>query len=227
MELTNPAMLRLHVEAVWGVKLPPLEQAEVSLLQGSAQLNWRLYVADMAEGQILIWRADLGPGEREELLARLEWARSLPEGALPVQGVSHEVALRQAAAPAMDLGTARQIARQLTIKDYELIEAFWPGEAEKMFQPEPQPLLGVVVAGCLLSLAHSSRRTEEACELGIETLSEARRKGYALAATVAWTVAIRAEGLIPIYSAFAENSASLRLAAASGYREFVRATMVG
>jgi predicted GNAT family acetyltransferase len=80
----------------------------------------------------------------------------------------------------------------------------------------------VVVAGRLLSLAHSSRRTAEACELGIDTLPEARRRGYALAATVVWSATIRAEGLTPIYSAFAENTASLRLAEAAGYRAFVR-----
>ena len=71
-------------------------------------------------------------------------------------------------------------------------------------------------------MAHSSRRTTEACELGIDTLPEARRRGYALAATVVWSAAIRAEGLTPIYSALAENTASLRLAAAAGYREFAR-----
>jgi RimJ/RimL family protein N-acetyltransferase len=80
----------------------------------------------------------------------------------------------------------------------------------------------VVIAGRLLSLAHSSRRTKEACELGIDTLLEARRKGYALAATILWTHAVMQEGLVPIYSAHAENTASLRLAAAAGYRAFAQ-----
>ena len=76
----------------------------------------------------------------------------------------------------------------------------------------------MVIAGQLLSLAHSSRRTQEACELGIDTLPEARRKGYALAATIVWVHTVLREGLVPIYSALAENTASLHLAAAAGYR---------
>jgi predicted GNAT family acetyltransferase len=82
------------------------------------------------------------------------------------------------------------------------------------------------VDGRLLALAHSSRRTAQACELGIDTLPEARRRGYALAATMLWTRAILDEGLIPFYSALAENSTSLALAAAAGYREFARAAYV-
>jgi len=80
----------------------------------------------------------------------------------------------------------------------------------------------VVIADQLLSLAHSFRRTREACELGIDTVPEARRKGYALAATILWTRAVLQEGLVPIYSALAENTASLRLADAAGYRAFAR-----
>jgi predicted GNAT family acetyltransferase len=81
----------------------------------------------------------------------------------------------------------------------------------------------VLVDGRLCSIAHSSRRTREACELGINTLPEARRKGYALAATVAWSAAIVQEGLTPIYSALATNTPSLNLACAAGYREIARA----
>jgi RimJ/RimL family protein N-acetyltransferase len=62
----------------------------------------------------------------------------------------------------------------------------------------------------------------EACELGIDTLPEARRRGYALAATIVWTRAVMQEGLVPLYSALAENTASLRLAAVAGYRVFAR-----
>jgi predicted GNAT family acetyltransferase len=83
-----------------------------------------------------------------------------------------------------------------------------------------------VFDGRLLNQAHSSRRTAEACELGIDTLPEARRRGYALAATVAWSASILAEGLVPIYSAFAANTASLRLAHGAGYRPFARAIML-
>ncbi len=225
MMLTDRAMLRLHIEAVWGVKLPPIEANEICLLPESARPDWRLCAADLAEGRVLIWREDIAAGERAGLLARLDEAWHLPEGAAPPD-ISREVAFRLAAVPALDLVVAQRIVRSLTLDDYALIEAFQPGEAESMLRPELRPLMGVVVDGRLLSLAHSSRRTAEACELGIDTLSAARRRGYARTATVAWSAAILAEGLTPLYSALAENTASLHLAVVAGYRQFARALTI-
>ena len=76
------------------------------------------------------------------------------------------------------------------------------------------------IPGRVVSLAHSSRRTHEACELGVDTLPEARRRGYALAVTTLWARMVLQEGLVPLYSALAGNRASLALAAAAGYRVF-------
>jgi len=106
------------------------------------------------------------------------------------------------------------------------VAAFISGSSDYYLDPEKRPLIGVVRAGRLLSLVHSSRRTKEACELGIDTAAEARRKGYALAATIVWTRMVMQEGLVPLYSADAENTASLRLAAAAGYRVFAREAIV-
>lgn len=123
------------------------------------------------------------------------------------------------------LAAARHLTRRLTWEDSDLIETFWPGEAESVLRVE-QPLFGVIVDGHLFNLAHTSRRTAEACELGIDTVPEARRKGYALASSVAWSAAILEEGLTPIYSASSWNTASLNLAMAAGYREFARAVLL-
>lgn len=223
MVQADRAMLRLHVEAVWGVKLPPIDANEITLLPESAQPGWQLYAADLAEGRVLIWRADFAFVEREKLLTRLEEGGRLPKSTPLPPDASREVAFCLNAAPVVDLAAARRVARVLTADDYALIEAFWPGEARRILQPDLYPPIGVVVDGSLLSLAHSSRRTAEACELGIDTLPEARRRGYALAATVVWSSAIREQGLTPIYSALAENIASLHLAEAAGYRAFARA----
>ncbi|HEX7734881.1 MAG TPA: GNAT family N-acetyltransferase [Ktedonobacteraceae bacterium] len=225
MGLTDRAMLRLHIEAVWGVKLSPLEQNENTLVSASTQPDWRLYAADLAEGRVLVWRADVRSEEREKLRARLAGAWSLPEDALQAAGVEREIAFRLSTEPRIDLAEARHLTRRLTQDDYELIESFWPGEAERVLREE-QPLLGVIAAERLLSLAHSARRTAEACELGIDTERDVRRKGYALASTVAWTAAIIEEGLTPIYSAHSWNTASLHLAVAAGYREFARAALL-
>jgi len=126
----------------------------------------------------------------------------------------------------MDMATAQALARPLTPDDHSLIEIFEPGSSDYYLHTDRCPLIGVVVEGRLLSVAHSSRRTSEACELGIDTLPEARRRGYALAATVLWAAGVAQEGLVPLYSALIENEASLRLAAAAGYRKFAHIAVI-
>lgn len=218
-------MLRLHVEAVWGVQLPPIEENELTLLPVGARPGWRLCAADIAEGRIYIWQPGVEPAEREELLTRLREVLSPAANDPLPRGVSREVAFRLEAVPVIAPDAARRIARLLTPDEYALIEVFEPGSATYYLKPERRPLIGVVDNGRLLSLAHSSRRTAVACELGIDTLVQARRRGYALAATVVWSQTILQEGLVPIYSALAENTASLNLAVAAGYREFARAVI--
>ncbi len=219
-------LLHLHIEAVWGVQLPTIEQNDIALLPASSLPPWRLCAADIAEGRIHIWRTDVTMAEREILLAYLKTALELPSTAAPPPGVSREVAFHLAATPIIDREAVHRLARPLTTRDDALVEDFDPASVPDLLLPACRPMIGVIVEGRLLSMAHSSRRTTDACELGIDTLPEARRKGYALAATVAWSIAISQEGLIPLYSALATNTASLNLAVAAGYREFVRAATV-
>jgi len=226
MVSTDRTLLRLHVEAVWGVRLPPIVENDIELLWESFRPSWKLWAGDIAGGHVHIWRPDAEPTERETLRLSANEALALPPTATPIPGISREVAHSLAASPRLDLDTARSIARLLTSRDRSLVDAFQPGSCDDYFRPESRPLIGVVIAGRLLSLAHSARRTKEACELGIDTLLEARQKGYALAATIVWTHTVLQEGLVPLYSALAQNTASLRLAAAAGYRVFARAAIV-
>jgi hypothetical protein len=208
------------------VRLPPIVENDIELLRESFRPSWQLWAGDIAGGRVYIWRPDVEPTEREALHMRANETLALPPTATPIAGISREVAHSLAASARLDLETARSIAHPLTSQDRSLVEGFQPGSSDDYFHPERRPLIGVVTAGRLLSLAHSSRRTQEACELGIDTAPEARRKGYALAATIVWTRAVLQEGLVPLYSALAENIASLRLAAAAGYRVFARAAIV-
>jgi hypothetical protein len=112
---------------------------------------------------------------------------------------------------------ARQSARVLTSADSAIIDAFEPGSAQYFLQPSCAPCIGVVITGRLVSIAHTSARTPHACELGINTLEGERRNGHAKAATTLWTALIEQQGLVPVYSAFAWNTASLRLAETVGY----------
>jgi RimJ/RimL family protein N-acetyltransferase len=228
MTITDRILLRLHVEAVWGVRLPDPMRDDVELLPGGLEPAWRLCAADLTEGRLHIWRPDVTPTEREvfrhrasEALAGMPMRDFGAPGPSP-SGVHREVALSLVASPRLGEETAHGIAQRLTERDRPLVEAYDPGFLDYYFDRARQPLIGVVVSGRILSLAHSSRRTTEACELGVDTLPEARRKGYALAATVVWTRAVIEEGLVPLYSADAANTASLRLADAAGYRAFAR-----
>jgi hypothetical protein len=226
MALTNRVLLHLHLEAVWNIQLPPIVQNTIELQQGSLQPSWKLCAAEADGERITIWRPDVSTLEREILLLRIKEAESLPPEIHTIPGISHEVALYQTALPAISIETAQMIARPLTTNDQILVERFQPNSVAYYFHPDRQPLIGVINSGRLLSLAHSSRHTAEACELGIDTLPEARRRGYALAATVLWSTTVAQRGFVPLYSAFANNTASLKLATAAGYRTFAHATTV-
>lgn len=226
MESTLRALLRLHIEACWGVQLPPLTQDTVELLREGRQPSWKLYAADMAGEMVAIWRPDVAAPERTALYERAREALAFPPTRRVAPHISREVALHQVASPTISIVAAQRIARLLTSADQALVDSFEPGETKYYFHPDRRPLVGVVVEGRLLSLAHSSRRTAQACELGIDTLPEARCKGYALAATLLWAASVTQEGLVAFYSASAENTASLALAAAAGYRVFARAATI-
>jgi RimJ/RimL family protein N-acetyltransferase len=220
MQISDRTLLRLHVEAVWGVRLSASALNEIELARDTPQPKWRLCAADMAEGRVYIWRADVTSIERAALRLKVSDALAGMPDDTPLQGIDREVALSLAAHPRLDKLTIHDSVRPLTEADQLLLEVFDPGWQSYYFSPARQPLIGAVIAGQLMSVAHSSRRTSEACELGVHTLPEARRKGYALAVTVAWTQGIMQKNLIPLYSADAANTASLRLADAAGYRAF-------
>jgi RimJ/RimL family protein N-acetyltransferase len=226
MESTLRALLRLHIEAAWGIHLPLLTLNTVELLREGMQPSWKLYAAEMAGEQVAIWRPDVAAPEREALFERAREVLAVPPTEPITPHIGIDVVLHQVASPTMSMAAAQRIARLLTPDDQVVVERFDPGEVEYYFHPDRRPLIGVIVAGRVLSLAHSSRRTAQACELGIDTLPEARRKGYALAATLLWAASVAQEDLVPFYSTSAENTASLGLAAAAGYRVFARAVVI-
>jgi hypothetical protein len=212
--LTEREFLRLHVEACWGIGIPPIEKTRVILPSTTVLPPWSLYQANLSREQVTLWRPDISPEQRADLLQRAQLADVDFDPAL---GMRREVVLRLAAEPLSHHSRPWLAARLLTAADESLLEAFEAGTATYFLSPQCAPCMGVIVDGQLVSVAHSSRRTTQACALGINTLPEARRQGYATIAARAWTEAILREGLVPIYSALAHNTASLRLAATTGY----------
>src|SRR6266487_2368308 len=195
---------------------------DLELLASGKQPPWLLYVGQLAHERVSIWRPDVDDGTRRLLQARVDAAFTLTTEEAKAQGIEQEVALKFTGQPTMNLVRAQQIARPIAAHEQTLIETFEPDATAYYLEPQRRPLYGVSVEGRLLSIAHSARRTVKACELGVDTLPEARRRGYALAVTILWTADVIQEGCIPFYSALAENAASLALAHAAGYRIFAR-----
>lgn len=216
-------LLRLHLEAVWGVPLPHISGLNSVLPVDAPLPPWRLYLAEVAGVAIVgIWRADVSVAELQSLSQRAYDVLYLPGGVAAPEGTGREIVFRINAVP----DVSALPVRELSFADQSLLEAYSSTAAIHFLNPARAPLCGAIVSGRLLSLAHSSRRTDRACELGIETRPEARRHGYALAATHLWTRRVAESGHIPFYSAHAENTASLALAAAAGYRQFARGVWV-
>lgn len=213
-------LLRLHLEAVWGISLPELTSTHNEVTTTGAQPPWHLYIGELEAEQLFIWRSELSMPARTKLLHNLEHKTEPPTG----YQMRSEVALTRTAPSVMDLQAASSMARPLSQADRQLMEDYETGWSAYFLQEQVTPVFGVIEENRILSVAHSSRRTTQACELGVETHPQARRRGFALAATLLWAHAVEQEGLLPFYSALAENSASLKLAHSAGYRPFVRGT---
>src|SRR5215472_8340299 len=92
MVMTARTLLRLHVEAVCGVRLPPIVENDIELLRESSRPTWKLWAGDIAGGRVHIWRPDAGPTEREALRMRANEALASPATTTPIAGISREVA---------------------------------------------------------------------------------------------------------------------------------------
>src|SRR6266568_6737560 len=141
MVLTDRALLRLHVEAVWGVQLPPLAQNDLVLARTSFQPAWKLYAAELADGRVHIWRPDIDIKERNALCLQANEALAFPPVVAPRADISREVALSLAASPRINVDTVRNIARPLTVQDRPLVEVFQPASVDDYFHPQSRPLI--------------------------------------------------------------------------------------
>ncbi|MGO8950526.1 MAG: GNAT family N-acetyltransferase [Ktedonobacterales bacterium] len=212
--MTERELLRLHLEAVWNLTLPALDEAMSELVLTQSLPSWWLYLGTFAQKHVAIWHPEVVPEQR---LLYLENARKADVVWDQALGMRREVVFHSPLLRQEHQTQAQQRARVLRAEDTDRINAFEAGSASYFLNPHMAPCIGVVVDGRLVSIAHSSRQTPSACELGINTLPEARRQGYAAAATILWTAIVQQKGLVPIYSAFAWNTASLQLAKSIRY----------
>jgi len=212
--MTERELLRLHIEAVWNLTLPPLDELAHELVLTQTSPPWSLYLGAFAQEQLALWHSEVEPEQRRLYLADARKAGVVWDQAIRMR---REMVFHYPLISPQQQARANQLARPLTTDDTDLIDAFEAESAPYFLNPRATPCIGVIVNGRLVSTAHSSRQTPSACELGINTLPEARRRGYAAAATIFWTAIVQQKGLVPIYSAFAWNTASLQLAQATGY----------
>ncbi len=214
MTMTERELLRLHIEAVWNLTLPTLDESASELVLTQSIPPWSLYLGSFAQEHVAIWHPETPPGQRPLLQEQARKANVIWDASV---GMRREVVFHSPHISPQHQLQAGRLARVLTADDTDLINTFEAGSAWYFLNPRTAPCIGVIVDGRLVSIAHSSRQTPAACELGIDTLPEARRRGYAAAATTLWTALVQQKGLVPIYSAFAENTASLHLAESVGY----------
>jgi GNAT acetyltransferase len=212
--MTERDLLHLHLEACWNLAVPALDQALHDFVLTDGLPPWSLYLATCAEEQVAIWRPEIGPTRRRRLRTQAQSAAILWDEAVKMR---REVVFLYPRISSRQLAQARRRARVLTAEDADRVNGFEAGSASYFLHPHMAPCIGCVVDGQLMSIAHSARQTSAACELGINTLPAARRRGHATVATILWTAFVQQRGLVPIYSAFAWNTASLHLATSIGY----------
>jgi RimJ/RimL family protein N-acetyltransferase len=78
------------------------------------------------------------------------------------------------------------------------------------------PLVAFVVDGQAVAVCGSVRITPRAHEAGLETAVPFRGRGYGKAVVAAWSMAVRALGVEPLYSTTWQNDASRAVARALG-----------
>jgi RimJ/RimL family protein N-acetyltransferase len=81
-----------------------------------------------------------------------------------------------------------------------------------------EPAIGSAIDTEIVSIAFSSRLSARAAEAGVETREPFRGQGHASRAVMAWAIAVRDTGRIPLYSTSWENHASQGVARRLGLR---------
>jgi hypothetical protein len=217
--LTDQELMALHVQALF------THDARSRLLRvnepdggGTAP---RLFLGRTRAGNLWRFRADL-PDSLIQELATL--CADEPAGADRSSAPRHAqayVRLLEAHAPVdeLSMGPAYHFADLLepSVPPLAITEAnaeVLVGGFEDLIPelPDWQPFFARVEHGRAVSVCRSVRITPMAHEAGVETLLDARGKGYARDVVAGWAQAVQLMGALPLYSTSWENSASQALA---------------
>src|SRR5689334_17951078 len=117
--MTERELLRLHIEAVWNLTLPPLGEGMSELvLPPEALPPWSLYLGSFAQEEVAVWRSGLLPKQRVFYLENARKADVVWEQAL---GMHREVVFRAPQILPEQQALAQQHARLLVAEDAHLL----------------------------------------------------------------------------------------------------------
>ena len=83
-----------------------------------------------------------------------------------------------------------------------------------------EPVFAIEQGGEIVSIAYCATVPGAAAEVGVDTVPAFRGRGFAAEVVSAWARAMQARGVIPLYSAAADNAASLVVARKLGLTRF-------
>ncbi|MDH3684605.1 MAG: GNAT family N-acetyltransferase [Myxococcales bacterium] len=86
--------------------------------------------------------------------------------------------------------------------------------------PLGAPYVAAIESGAAVAICHSATGTGPAVDAGVETAPGWRRRGLGSRVVAAWARAVAAEGRLPLYSTWWDNSASLGIARRLGLIRF-------
>jgi GNAT superfamily N-acetyltransferase len=117
--------------------------------------------------------------------------------------------------------------RLLTADDHRLVLGASPelvgAGAERLIETvDAGHVAGAIREGTLVSLAHTFATSELHADIGVVTHPDWRGHGLGTAVSAVVAKAIQDDGRIPVWSCGATNAASMRIAAALGFREVSR-----
>ena len=169
-------------------------------------------------------RADVDQGIAEEIDGLASQEPSSADWNRPLLHAAEYVNLlggRIRSGPAFEFPEQlRPIDDAIAVHDEALLDVHFSGWVHGEIDAGRSPVMAVYEKDHPVSICFCARRSSTAAEAGIETAVAYRGRGYAPRVATAWAAAVRAAGLIPIYSANWENHASLAVARKLGLVPF-------
>lgn len=107
---------------------------------------------------------------------------------------------------------------QITDENADLLKGDFAEDVSEL--DKAQPYIAAIEAAQAVSVCQSVRISATAHEAGIDTLEAYRRRGFATAAVAGWALAVRALGLVPLYSTSWDNLASQGVAKRLGLMQY-------